>query len=267
MDKETAHLAKQTFQLPVRFFEIEKSQQGKARNKGVSEAKGEMTLFLGDDMWLEPDACATHLTAHTAPIPSPSPDGGREGGSQNFPSPLGGGTKGGGNRAVLGHVTWDPSLAITPVMRWLEETGWQFGYPLLKAYEHAFVPRALQHRFTYTANISLPTETARRVPFREGIDLYGWEDIEWGLRLKEAGLPLFYEPDAKVFHHHALTLEESLRRMETLGKSAAIFERIDPRMTIVPRGWKRLAYKLIATLPTMRGRHAKAFLRGLFSEK
>lgn len=152
-------------------------------------------------------------------------------------------------------------MEITPVMRWLEQSGWQFGYPHIAQYAHQFLPADIQHHFSYTSHISLPTEIAKKFPFREDVTLYGWEDMEWGLRLKEAGIKLFYKPDAKAFHHHAMTLEQSLKRMETLGKSAVQIEKISG-LRVRPRGWKALAYTAISWLPTLRGRHAKAFLNG-----
>jgi hypothetical protein len=167
--------------------------------------------------------------------------------------------------AVLGFTTWDPTVGITPVMQWLEKTGWQFGYRAIAPYEHDFIPKKLQHRFTYTSNISLPTKIAKKIPFREDVSLYGWEDIEWGMRLKHAGIRLYYEPDARALHHHTITLEDSLKRMETLGKSLVTITNINPDLDRMPRGWKLLAYHLMALLPTMRGRHAKALLQGLSS--
>ncbi len=169
--------------------------------------------------------------------------------------------------AVVGFTTWDPALPITPVMRWLEQSGWQFGYPMIEQYAHGFIPSDIQQRFTYTSHISLPTEIARQFPFREDVTLYGWEDVEWGLRLKKAGVRLFYEPDARALHHHPMTLEASLKRMRTLGISVVTIEKIEPELHVVPRGWKRWAYWAIALLPTMRGRHARAFLRGVDSAK
>lgn len=256
-DKPTSQLAKNTYRVPVTFREIQKSQQGPARNRGVQEARGKYVLFIGDDMFLAPDCCEVHLRTH-AQIDNDGSSSSPRVTPQIINSSL---SIIHSFVAVLGNVTWDPSLEITPVMRWLDRTGWQFGFSFLTP--HAFVPAKSQHRFTYTSNISLPTEMARKTPFKEGIDLYGWEDIEWGMRLREMGARLFYEPDAKVLHHHHMTLENSLRRMETLGKSARKFDSLVPEMSIVPRGWKRLTYGLAALLPSMRGQHAKAFLRGL----
>lgn len=232
-DEETAKLFLEApnskYQAPI-FFEIPKSQQGIARNRGVERANGKIVMFIGDDIFLEPNACEVHLRAHQ--IPS----------------------------LVLGFTAWDPAIDITPVMRWLDRTGWQFGYRFLKPYEHGIVPRALQHRFTYTSNISLPRDIALKFPFREDATLYGWEDIEWGWRLAQAGIPLFYEPDAKALHHHRMTLEDSLQRMETLGKSAVKFDQRNPELHLAPRGIKRLAYQFFSLLPTMKGKHARAFL-------
>jgi glycosyltransferase involved in cell wall biosynthesis len=223
------------------FLEVPKSQQGIARNRGVEKASSPYVLFIGDDMLLAPDACEKHLVAHAAAQ-----------------------AKGKTNRlAVLGFTTWDPAVGITPAMTWLEKTGWQFGYPLLKPYEHAVIPEDLQHRVTYTINISLPTMLAREHLFPEEATLYGWEDIEWGTRLKKDGVKLWYEPRARGLHHHHVSMEDSLRRMETLGRSAVLMSRLNPDLDRLPKGWKLLAYRIIAALPTMRGRHAKALLRGI----
>jgi glycosyltransferase involved in cell wall biosynthesis len=248
----------------LKFEEIPKSHQGVARNRGVAMARGDYVLFIGDDIFLQPDACENHLKiraqfCHTDPqschpeLVEGSANGYAAGLRQAQPD----------NIATLGFTTWDPALQITPIMRWLEASGWQFGYPMIERYKHGFVPFELQHRFTYTSHISLPLRIAKAHPFREDVSLYGWEDVEWGMRLAKAGVRLLYEPDAKALHHHPMTLEQSLRRMETLGESAVHLARLVPELDRLPRGWKRLAYRLFALLPTMRGRHAGAFVRGM----
>jgi hypothetical protein len=170
-----------------------------------------------------------------------------------------------GVAAVLGYTTWDPAVEVNNVMQWLEESGWQFGYPLISPYVHQIIPSHMQARFTYTSNISLPTVLSKQIPFRSDVTLYGWEDIEWGTRLMKESVPLFYEPDAKALHHHHITLEQSLERMKTLGKSAVEIEKIDPQLNVVPKGIKLLMYKIAAVLPTMSGKHRKAFLQGIKS--
>ncbi len=225
--------------LNSQFLEIPKSQQGVARNRGVALATAPLVMFIGDDIFLEPHACEVHLKAHNQQ-PATS-----------------------NQQSILGFTTWDPALGITPVMRWLEKSGWQFGYPLLKNYEHKPIPAHMQHRFTYTSHISLPTEVAKKYPFHEDVTLYGWEDIEWGSRLRDGGVPLIFEPDARALHHHHITLESSLKRMETLGQSAVRMGSLLLGFDRLPRGWKLLRYKISSMLPTMAGKHRRAFLSGM----
>ncbi len=223
-----------------RYIEIPKSHQGVARNRGVADARASIVLFAQDDIFLAPDACAQHMSSHALL-------------NKKTPEP----------EAVLGYTTWDPDLIITPLMQWLERSGWQFGYPHIEPFAGSHIPADLQHRYTYTCHLSLPTSVAKAHPFLEDITLYGWEDIEWGMRLAHAGVRLFYQKNARAYHHHPMTMEQSLKRMETLGKAAVIMEEKVPNLSLTPKGWKRLAYPLIALLPTMKGKHTKAFLRGM----
>lgn len=228
-------VTKRTWKVPVKFFEIPKSQQGAARNKGVREAAGETVLFVGDDILLAPGACASHLRMHERREPI----------------------------AVLGRIDWDPSVGVTPVMRWLENTGWQFDFDALEPYAGQRVPEAVQHRFTYASNLSMPADVARATPFPEGLTEYGWEDVVFGMELKKRNVGLVYEPNARALHRHRIDLEDSLRRMRAIGKTAVIMAKRDPAFDRVPRGWKLSAYRVLSLLPTMRGRHAKALLEGM----
>ncbi len=236
------------WKMPVHVFDVRKSHQGVARNEGMKHVQGKYVMFIGDDIFLAPDACEKHLKAHSPPLPRTGE---------------GAGGRGCMSRSVLGFTTWDPACGITPVMEWLEKSGWQFGYPTIQPYSHSTIPPSIQHRFTYTSHISLPMEIAKKFPFREDVTLYGWEDVEWGWRLKNAGVKLFYEPDAKTLHHHHMELSDSLKRMDTLGRSAIVMDRLVPQLGLVPRGWKLMKYQLASWLPTMRGKHAQAFMRGL----
>jgi len=234
-DKTDALIAKSTWQIPVYYESIPKSQQGVARNVGVQKAQASTCLFIGDDTFLAVDACEKHVHMHKTKDPI----------------------------AVLGKTIWDPSLEITPVMKWLDTSGWQFGYEHIARYATTEIPQAIQHRYTYTIHISIPTSVAKRTPFREDATLYGWEDVEWGMQLRDCGVPLYYEPQALAYHHHHMTLEDSLNRMETIGKSAVFFERNVPKFDRLPKGLKRLKYEICSLLPTMDGKHRAAFLRGM----
>jgi glycosyltransferase involved in cell wall biosynthesis len=241
---EEAQKIVRAFQIPnskfqILFFSVPKSQQGQARNEGVKHATADRVLFIGDDIFLAPDACERHMLRQKSEVATQKPI------------------------AILGFTTWDPAVGITPVMQWLEKSGWQFGYPMLKKYEHDIISKNIQHQYTYTSHISLPAKIARDIPFRTDVTLYGWEDIEWGMRLRDAGVQLLYEPSAKALHHHRITLEDSLRRMETLGRSAKELAKKIKNFDRVPIGIKLLMYTILSMFPTIAGRHRKMFLLGI----
>lgn len=235
-DKETIQIANQDWRISVHCETIAPCQQGAARNRGIALAQSSTVLLLGDDMFLKQDACALHESIH-----------------RNRSTPC----------AVLGEIAWDPNLEVTPVMEWLMISGWQFGYPKIQKYAGNVLPKSIQHLFAYTSNISLNTEVATRLPFLEDVSLYGWEDIEWGMRLRDSGVQLYYEPLALAYHHHRITLEDSLRRMEIIGESAVRIKEIAPDFDRLPRGFKKIAYHIFAKFPTMAGQHRRAFLRGI----
>lgn len=241
-EKFAALTAKTNWQIPIYFETIPPCQQGVARNIGVQKARASTVLFLGDDIFLEPTACAYHIARQSPPNYQPL--------TTSY------------HTATLGFTTWDTELEITPVMQWLEKSGWQFGYPKIAQYAGMLLPKTIQHLFTYTSHISLPKDIALRTPFREDISLYGWEDIEWGMRLRNNGVCMYYEPSAKGLHHHSMTMHDSLMRMETIGKSAVLLSKTVPDFDRVPHGWKLLFYKIFSMFPTMAGRHRKAFLQG-----
>ena len=238
-DKEFERIANSSWQIPIDFATVSPCQQGVARNIAVQKVQSSTCLLIGDDIFLKPEACETHLAVHESGLATREP------------------------LCVLGLTRWDPAIEITPVMVWLMKSGWQFGYPKIDAYVGKTLPESMQHLFTYTSNLSLPTEVLKETPFRDDVHLYGWEDIEWGMRLRDRGVRLYYEPFAEGLHHHSISLEDSLRRMETIGVSAVRIKKLVPEFDRLPRGWKRIAYEIFARFPTMAGRHRKAFLKGI----
>jgi glycosyltransferase involved in cell wall biosynthesis len=202
------------------------SQQGIARNRGVEKATGDIVLFMGDDIFALPLFLKTHLTTHTA-----NPDE---------------------NVVVLGHTTWDPKLQINPYMRFLESSGWQFAY---KKLEKGFI-KENPWKYFYTSNISLKKTFFEKEKFDETFKAYGWEDIELGFRLwKKHQMKVYYEPDAGAFHHHQMDASMLKDRMRQIGKSAVIFESLQPESNVVPKGRKLALIKILTnpiTLPFSR---------------
>lgn len=235
-DKEFERVANSSWHLSAHFETIPPCHQGTARNVGAKKATAEIVLLLGDDMLLTPRACELHLKAH-----------------EKHKEPI----------AVIGDIDWDPEAGITKTMDWLSKSGWQFGFNRISQFADDYIPEPMQHLFSYTSNISLPLSVLQEHPFREDVQLYGWEDMEWGMRLKKAGIKLLFTPKAKALHHHHITLPDSLKRMEIIGASAKVLAGLVDDFDRLPRGWKKIAYEVFSRFPTMAGKHRKAFLKGV----
>ena len=109
------------------------------------------------------------------------------------------------------------------------------------------------YRMKLASDMGLPVLTliARELEekFDENFKAYGWEDAELAYQLwKHHDMKLFYEPDAKAYHHHHIPELNLSKRMRTVGKSAVYFKKRHPEAWVVPTGFKRLFIK-IATNP------------------
>lgn len=226
--KQTVESIQETSWLDLHYYYQENQKQGAARNLGIKKAKGEIVLFLGDDILGLPDLIENHLAIHNS-----------------FPYK---------NIAVLGHTTWAPFLEVNDYMRFLEWSGWQFNYPLIekitpykkfteyKKHEQKgkFLPPKKQHWFFYTSNISIKREVLLREKFDEDFKAYGWEDIELGKRLTDReNLHLFYSPNAKAYHSHMQTEDQLESKMKTLAHSLQYAPKLNPLK------WKIILHKLI----------------------
>ena len=205
----------------VRYIKQPASQQGVARNNGAKEATGDILLFIGDDIFADPGFLMQHMDVH----------------HQNS----------GEEVVCLGYTTWDPELDINPYMKFLEASGWQFAYKLLN---RGFVKHPEPYKFFYTSNISLKKSLFLKEGFDTHFHEYGWEDIELGYRLwKNHAMHLYYEPDAKAWHHHEIPESSLKKRMQTVGRSAVLFEQLEPSVSVVPKGLKALVLYLVTLAP------------------
>jgi GT2 family glycosyltransferase len=191
-----------------------------ARNRGATVARGPWTLFLGDDILATPDLVEQHLASHAV-------DPGDE-------------------LAVLGHVTWDPALRITPLMRWLEATGVQFAYPAMRDREPV-PPGTL-----YSCNVSFATDFLRHHGgFDESFRRAAWEDSELQYRLERHGLRTRYNARAVAYHHHPTSLAAFARRCFVAGHEAGRARALHPdrvKITALPSPAKLRAMRRKAPL-------------------
>jgi glycosyltransferase involved in cell wall biosynthesis len=83
--------------------------------------------------------------------------------------------------------------------------------------------------FFCTCNVSVPKAALDAVGgFDEAFDLYGWEDTELGVRLRERGIRAQFAWDAYIWHikpPHDVTLDSELRKAVEKAQMAARFLR------------------------------------------
>lgn len=176
----------------IRVIRQRHSGSASARNHGAKEATGDILLFLGADIIPLPQLIELHSAVH-----------------RQYPDPRVG---------CLGHVTWDPALPPSPWMVFLEHGGPQNAYERI-----AGTTWVDPESYLYAANISIKSSLFRASGgFDESMfSSYGWEDLEFGIRLSRTqNFRLLYEPTARGLHHHRVSVDDSLSRMESIGVGA-----------------------------------------------
>ncbi|HEV8131072.1 MAG TPA: glycosyltransferase family A protein [Acidobacteriota bacterium] len=176
----------------------ENKKPAAARNLGMQHAAGEFILFLGDDIIASPQLLGEHARSRSL---------------------------GDGEIAVLGYTVWSPELRVTRFMKYLGEQGWQFGYSLIQD------PNDVPFNFFYTSNISLPRSLLERVgEFDESFGTAGWEDIEYGYRLKHQGAKIVFRREARAEHLHCTTFRSFCARQYCVGRFAPYFYKKHPEL-------------------------------------
>ncbi len=186
--------------LDLRFRTQANSRPASARNHGTRLAWADLVLYLGDDTIPEPSLVRAHYRLHEA-------------------SP--------GRVAVVGYTPYHPSLGRDPFLFFLQEMGHQFGYGLIED------PDDLPFNFVYSSNLSVPRELLGDGPFNEAIRAAAWEDVELGLRLKERGVRVLYEPLAVAYHLHAVTFSDFCRRQEMVGATSLQALEVNPGLSVI----------------------------------
>lgn len=185
----TAEMA-ESLRLPVPVRVLRQPHRGRAaaRNLGAARAAAPILLFLDADIRPTPGFVAAHLRHY-----------------QN-----------GDRLGVQGRTVQHPDTLTTTFMRATNL------FPDL-------TPRRRQNLsplHVMTSNFSVGAALFREVGgFDEAFRGYGWEDIELGFRLRQAGVRLHYEPAALAYHHQAQALEDLAGKLRQAGAGAVYFWR------------------------------------------
>jgi len=184
----------------LRYFKQFKKGPAAAKNIGIKNSRGEIVLFINDDIIATPSLINEHLKFHDK-----NPDK---------------------KIAVLGYATWHPKLKITPFMYWLENGGPQFDYSGIDSGKTDW------RRF-YTCNISLKKDFLLTYGlFDEDFPYASYEDIELGYRLADRGLAILYNRNAIGYHYHKIdsVLKYCKYRRKIIGRSHWLFYQKHPEL-------------------------------------
>lgn len=166
--------------LPIRYLFQSQSGVSRARNRGLTEAAGHVVLFLDDDVIPGSHLVAEHARFH-----------------REFPQT---------EHALLGYVTWDSTLPVTPFMRWYGEFGGLFAFSRLRDNSPA------DARFLYSCNVSFKCDFLRAAGgFNESLNVL--EDLELGYRLHRRQMVLFFRRSALGQHHQTFTFDQACQRL------------------------------------------------------
>lgn len=209
------------------YLKQENKKQAAARNNGMDKVSGEVVVFIGDDIFIQPGYFRKLIGFH-----------------KRHPQK---------NKALLGYTTWHPELKINRYMEFLENSGIQFAYHylnrLVKKSSQAGVEKEWlinlprPYRFFYTSNVSLKTDLIKNLRFDESFKSYGYEDIAFGKILAEKeNMELYYLSTLKAYHFEHHTEANLDRRMKALAQSSEFFPEAQPR------GLKKILYFLISVL-------------------
>jgi peptidoglycan/xylan/chitin deacetylase (PgdA/CDA1 family)/GT2 family glycosyltransferase len=216
--------ALRSLSLPVPLTIVEQANSGaaRARNAGAQVARGEILLFLDDDMRAAPDLLNAHDRAY---------DGGAD--------------------AVMGHIPLHRDVPLDFLSRGVAEWAEQRASRLSEPGAILTVADLL------TGQLSVPRDLFDRLGgfderFTRG-GSFGREDTDFGHRLLEGGYRLVFAPDAVSWQFYAVRPAAYLRQWHQAGLADVTYVRKYPeqyervyRANRPDRRWNRLVFRPLA---------------------
>jgi GT2 family glycosyltransferase len=207
--------------LAVRYQRQSNAGPAAARNRGASMARGEMLIFIDNDIIVEPTFVRAHLEAYAAHPRS----------------------------WILGRITHPEAMRATPFGRYRDDC-WE-------AFHAAHPGAAVQETAGMSAaNVSIPAADFRRLGgFDEDFTIASSEDWDLGMRARRAGIRVLYHPGIKVLHNDwACSLERFCRRQTLYSISDVLlwqkYGDDSPRAALIcenaPIAWGRDPARLLA---------------------
>jgi GT2 family glycosyltransferase len=207
------------------FAAIEKSGPGAARNLGAARTRGDLIMFMGDDIRpVDAEFFAAHLRVH-----------------EKFPET---------DTIVEGHVRWpnQPDFQINAVMRLIQGRGaQQFGYYYMQP--HGF----FDWRHFWSANISVKralVEDWTKEGFDPTFNKAAYEDIEFAYRVSKVSrdFRVYYAAESVGEHFHQYGLSGFMKRQINAGEMARKLVELHPELASVI-GLAEIDHALRSTRP------------------
>lgn len=227
----------------LRFFTIPKSGRASANNFGTSKARGELLIYLADDMLPTESFIEAHLEFHLQ--------------ASNKQC------------SGVGPCLFPTQQRSNSFVRWLEDSGSLFGVSFTRG-EPVF-PAG----YFNAGNTSIRRELMSAAGgFDSRFPYDAWDDYELGQRLWRMGVTTGYVPKAVAIHDHDLDVEERRLAMKKAGASAALMEQTDPGpkpwhcLTSIPIWYHRKAvlFGKVKYLLTRRANSLEDYYRRLMDE-
>lgn len=124
----------------------------------------------------------------------------------------------------------------------------------VRFHETAFMAPPQERWKFWAGNVSIDAATYAQVgPYDPDYRAYGWEDVDWGYRLHEAGVPIVIDPGLTTPHHlAAVTTHIRARRAYQSAAARHLFEKKHPEaMADYHLPWSpwNVAVRAVAALP------------------
>lgn len=185
---------------PLTVIEQANSGASRARNQGAEAARGDVILFLDDDMEPHPGLVGAHLTAHDA-----------------------------GAEAVMGAIPLHPdspdNIMADSVGEWADELAGRCARPGYR----------LGLNDIFTGQLSIRRSL---LSVLDGFDerftadgTFGNSDIDFGHRLVARGIEVVFRPDAISYQRYVVSARQFLPRWEQVGEADVRIARLHPDMS------------------------------------
>lgn len=181
---------------PLRWIDLSRAGPAAVRNHAARIARGEVFLFLNDDVVCEPGLLAAHDAAHRR----------RPG------------------HAVMGNTRWHPDVVITDFMHWCAH----------HYHVHYLIddPDNITWEYLHTLNASIDRCWFDQGHlYDESFPDPAFEDTEHAYRLAQAGMRIAFAPGALVHHHHYFEPAHYVAKSVMRGRSARRFLERWPELT------------------------------------